>query len=299
MERKNENENNYEMQVLRICGYLIFKKTKKANKVACSSFRLFCRKIHHIFFISKSIYCCKSFAEECGEWFTCLECKQCCQECPCCQCCLCCKEEINESNQVNYFFCYCFKVQGFISWFCDLLSKKQLIALITSIILLEIQIIGFEKKLKRNLNEDTNYIFIYIIAYFIMGGSNEMKKSGGYNSTFSFVIILATLFSGFSYFGGESLRNFTAKYLEPNVIAMVKFYYFYIMNHLIILYDSNNVDLLSNSMVVSFFLILYNLISYLFIDIVFSDQKYEKSMMLFQFIFGILNLGCSCFVTSE
>lgn len=132
-----------------------------------------------------------------------------------------------------------------------------------------------------------------------MGGSNEMKKSGGYNSTFSFVIILATPFSGFSYFGGESLRNFTAKYLEPNVIAMVKFYYFYIMNHLIILYDSNNVDLLSNSMVVSFFLILYNLISYLFIDIVFSDQKYEKSMMLFQFIFGILNLGCSCFVTSE
>ena len=59
------------------------------------------------------------------------------------------------------------------------------------------------------------------------------------------------------------------------------------MNDLIVLYDKNNADLLSNSMVVSLFIIIYNLISYVFTDIIFSDQKYERNFILFQFITGI------------
>ena len=194
---------------------------------------------------------------------------------------------MNESNQVNFFFCYCFKVQNCISWFCDLLAKRQLISLIITIIILEMEIIGFEKKLKRMMDENNSFIFTYIISYFIMGTCNELGDSKGYNSTFLMVITFSVVFSGFSLYGKQSLKNFSTKYLEPLTIATVKFFYFYVMNDLIVLYDKNNADLLSNSMVVSLFIIIYNLIYYVFTDIIFSDQKYERNFILFQFITGI------------
>ena len=203
---------------------------------------------------------------------------------------------MTEASQVNNCFCYCIKVQNIVSWFCDLLSKNNLFSLITTIIILEMQIIGFEKKLKRHLNEDYKYLFIYILACFFPATDKGIKSPRTLNSYFTGVIMFTTLFSGFSLFGKASLRNFTEKYLELVVIALVKFYNFFIMKRIITSYDDDNVNLMSNSMVISLFLIIYNLISYLFTDIFFSDQKYERKFILFQFIFGIINICQSPFI---
>ena len=283
--QKDKNKNNYEVKVFRIFGYLIFKKSQKAKKVWCSCFRLFCRKFYYIF---------------CGaEGCECLKCTKCCEDCEKCQCCHCCKEEMTESNQVNNSFCYCFKVQNSISWICDLLSRKKLTLLITSIITLEMSIIGFEYKLKRNINENYKYWLVYLISYFFMAMRNELGTPKGFNSTYTTVVLFSLLFSGISYFGKGKLKNFTTQYLEPGVVAMVKFYYFYIMKSLIISYDNNNPDLISNSMVVSIFLTIYKLISYLFSDVFFPDKKYEKNFILFQFIFGIINVATNRMISEE
>ena len=58
--------------------------------------------------------------------------------------------------------------------------------------------------------------------------------------------IFVTIFSGFSSFGKEGLKNFTNNFLIIIPYALTKYYYFVLMNCLVNIIDSGNVDLLSN-----------------------------------------------------
>lgn len=246
----------------------------------------------------------------------------------CCFCCCfdidsckkgCCDEsDLSEVNQGDEQFCFCYKVQGKFSWFCDLLFKNNILNYIEFDIFLELITIGFSKKIKENLQENEfneNFItlIIYLISFIIFvsfnrleskecrdkvkksfmetvnKGQEEINAQQGNISLITLVnIVFVIIFSGFSYFGSESLKNFTDKYLIIFPFALTKFYYFILLNCLINIIDYGNIDLLSNSTIVSLFLLIYKLIAFLFTDVINCSTE---GLILFQFIFCLIILG--------
>ena len=210
------------------------------------------------------------------------------------------------------------KVQGKFSWFCDLLFKNNILNYIEFDIFLELITIGFSKKIKENLQENEfneNFItlIIYLISFIIFAsfnrleskecrdkvkksfmetinkGQEEINAQQGNISLITLVnIVFVIIFSGFSYFGSESLKNFTDKYLIIFPFALTKFYYFILLNCLINIIDYGNIDLLSNSTIVSLFLLIYKLIAFLFTDVINCSTE---GLILFQFIFCLIILG--------
>ena len=224
---------------------------------------------------------------------------------PFCFCCfcdtLCAEGEVNELYQNSEDFCYCYKVQRKTSWFCDLLFKNNLLEIIVINIYLELLVVGFGKQIGINLqNNDLNdnfiIIIIYILSFLIIALLNKCKcfeadekifngelyKLSGITILNSFIV---TIISGFSLFGNDDLRNFTDKYLIIFPYALTKFYYFILMNSLVKDLDSDNLDLLSNSTIISLFLMIFNIIIWVFTD--FIDISIY-TLYFFQFIFGII-----------
>ena len=242
----------------------------------------------------------------------------------CCFCCCidmekcekCCdNSDLSEINQGDEQFCFCYKVQGKYSWFCDLLFKNEILNYIEFDIFLEIITIGFSKKINQNLNENEfneNFItlIIYLIFFIIFAslnrleseecrnklkrtirkrGKEEVDNQKGNISIITLVnIFFVIIFSGFYCFGSESLKNFTDKYLIILPFALTKFYNFILLNCLINIIDYGNIDLLSNSTIVSLFLLLYKLVAFLITDII--DCSVE-GLILFQFIFCVIIVG--------
>ena len=95
-----------------------------------------------------------------------------------------------------------------------------------------------------------------------------------------------TIFSGFACFGGQNLKDFTINYLIIVPYALTKFYNFVLMNCLVNIIDYGNIDLLSNSAIISIFLMIYSFISTLIVDIFLNNIVNE--LFLFQFILGCL-----------
>ena len=58
------------------------------------------------------------------------------------------KETYEEEEET---FCYIYQTQRKCSWFCDLFFQNNVISLIIHNISIELEIIGFEKKLNENL----------------------------------------------------------------------------------------------------------------------------------------------------
>ena len=143
-------DNKVPNEVDNICDKIcsrFFPYCTKSNKYFCASCKLGFRRCY---------YNMRKIKVICG----CCKCEECCSCCPCCQCCLCCKPlKIKESYEEEEIFCYAYKVQRKCSWFCDLLWNNYFIALIIINIFVEIEIIGFEKKLNEDL-EKKNYIKI-------------------------------------------------------------------------------------------------------------------------------------------
>ena len=78
------------------------------------------------------------------------------------------KDELSELNQGNEIFCYFYKIQRALSWFCDLLFKDNVLDLIIYDILNELLTIGFQNKLSKILNENEfNDNFISIILFLV------------------------------------------------------------------------------------------------------------------------------------
>ena len=155
--------------------------------------------------------------------------------------------------------------------------------------------IGFQKKLHNNLNNnDYISLIIYIITFSIYTFFNYLclkQTDDILDNVISALYIIpfnnffVILFSGFSYFGNKNLKHFTDTFLGIFAVAMTKFYYFILMKNLVSIFDYKNIDLLSNSVVVSIFLTIYNFFFYIITDLI--ECNTEK-LILFQFIFGLI-----------
>ena len=375
--QEKENKNNFS-QPLFLEDYIINnnededKKKKEKNPeylknqkdISCYSCKLgakkFLEKAQHSLF---PIICCVD------GFFCC---------CKCCFKCCCCyneEEDLSELNQGDEQFCYCYKIQRKISWFCDLLFKEEVLDFIVLNIINDLLTIGFQKKMKKTLKdyEDRHNLIIlfFIIYFFFLSSMNKIyqrfwcidclddSEYEDENKKLNIVtdlennkdidknqdnkedmiididlennkdtdknkkvdknqdekkekektketkikeysreklglgivlltvtnFIITTIFSGFSLFGSKGLQNFTTFYLIPFPLALTKFYTFLLMNCLINIMDNGNIDLLSNSTIISICLMIYNLTTSFFTDILDIE---DKALIIFQFSLGFL-----------
>jgi len=228
---------------------------------------------------------------------------------PFCICCQleehCDRDDINELYQEEEQFCYCYKIQTCISWCCDLLFKNDILEIIIIDIFLELLTIGFGKLITMNLAENLNsslfgknfiIISIYIISYLIIALFNKcFEKCAGENkgnyAEYIYELtgitiwnsFIVTVFSGFSAFGTGHLKEVTDNYLILLPYALTKFYYFILVNSLVKKMDADNLDLLSNSTIISLFLVIYKVISSILIEVISI-----KALILFQFVFAMI-----------
>ena len=248
-----------------------------------SCYSKFCR----IWFIFWSLLFCLSFAPLCF----------------CCYCdALCMESEVNELHQDEEQFCYCYKIQRKGSWICDLLFKNNLLEIIIINVFLEILVIGFGKQIEINMKNNSIFanflmIIIYSLFFFVItlldrikcfDDEGEKKFNGEIYRLFGLTIwnsFIVVIISGFSLFGNDVLKDFTNKYLILLPYAITKFYYFILMNSLVKDLDSENIDLLSNSLIISLFLLVYQVIAWIFTDLL--EPNLER-VYFFQFIFGLI-----------
>ena len=94
---------------------------------------------------------------------------------------------------------------------------------------------------------------------------------------------IVTIFSGFSAFGKGKFKEFTDNYLILLPHALTKFYYFILFNSLVKTMDTNNLDLLSNSSIISLFLMIFRLVSSVLVELINI-----KILLIFQFVFGLI-----------
>ena len=101
----------------------------------------------------------------------------------------------------------------------------------------------------------------------------------------TFNLIFTTIFSGILLFGNDTLKDITLKYLITLPIAITKFYNFILTNCLLNSMDYGNIDLLSNSMMISLFLAVYHFLSFIITD--FFDIN-SRILIFIQFSIGII-----------
>ena len=274
------------------------KKEDKNSKYCCASCKLGCRKFYYNSLYSKYNEF-KSFLQCC----TCCYCKECCGCCPACQdcCCECCKKlNLKENYEEEEIFCYVFQSQRKCSWFCDLFYRNNLISLIVYNILFEIQIIGFEKKLNENLETKKIkenfkelgaylaffcvFIVLFAVPLFELLRENSMAGFGGFSALF---YIINTVFTGFSVFGKKKLKSFTDNWLCLYPISRTKFFNFILVEKLVNILDEENIDILSNSLIITLFFFIYDVIIFLITDFAEFDSD---NLILFQFIMEIVIL---------
>ena len=306
---KKEKENNqnpdYSYYKDILYGLLFpscYNKAEEMNqksKYCCASCKLGFRKCY---FKSKKT----EFEPICCECWKCEECCSCCEEC---QCCLCCKRmELKETYQKEEVFCYIYKIQRKCSWFCDLFFERNMFSLIVHNIVVEMGIIGFEKKMNENLEEKSlsdNYstIIVYLIFFLVLTILNtgwcvcltKAKNYSGFSAFSIFFHFLNVIFSGLSYFGKGITKERTNNWVILIPIAYTKFLNFVVYEILVDSLDENNIDILSNSFVMTSVYYIYDNIVFIIADLIDADSD---KLILFQFIFGILvmifflNLKC-------
>ena len=292
------------------CWSIIFpcyKDCRKENKFSefyCASCKLGCRKFYYNSVKNKLniIKCC-----------TCCECQRwCCEGCKEC-CCLCCGklDKLKETYEEEETFCYIYQTQRKCSWFCDLFFQNNVISLIIHNISIEIGIIGFEKKLNENLESrkiEENlksigaylgiliiisiiFIIIFCIRYSVSGSCTILGK------TFTFYFIFLIIFyacditlSGLSLFGKDKIESITDDWLILLPLAYTKYINFLVLDRLVGILDKENIDILSNSIIMTSVFFVYDIIVFLIAD--FLDCN-SDILIFFQFI-----AGCIIFLTS-
>ena len=309
---KDRADNISERNIWKICGYLIYSERNIHGGIFGRGLRVAFRQFNLQTWENCPLRLfCPCFMPSC------CQCIEICPCCPCCQCCRCCKVKASDLYQENEQLCYCYKVQQKCDWFTGLLFKNDILIFTLIYIFLELMTIGFDNKLEENLKsksttENTIILVIFIILFIIytilysnkiyfrakyklFGRCFDLKEENDLNKKIINLmgiadvnIILVIIFSGFSLFGRKELKNLTDNYLAIVPYSLTKFYYFSLMNSLVSEIDDDNVDLLSNSTVVSVILTLYNLATNIIIYIILDCSP--DSLIFFQFI-----LSC-CFI---
>ena len=126
----------------------------------------------------------------------------------------------------------------------------------------------------------------------LLNKGKEDSDSGEYiKQRFGTVILtisnlfFTTIFSGFLIFGNEVLKDFTLRYLITLPIALTKFYIFILTNCLLNIMDYGNIDLLSNSIIISVFLSVFHILTFIITDIIDIEPRI---LIIIQFSIAIL-----------
>ena len=305
--KQNRNENsvvNKEINNINIncrdifCSIIIpcyknCKKEDKNSKYCCASCKLGFRKFFYRSQEKNRILL--NIFKHC----TCCICEECCGCCPKCQkcCCECCsKFPLDEFYEEEEIFCYVYQSQRKCSWFCDLFFNKNILSLIIANILIEICIIGTEKKINENLEIRTVtenfktlgvYLAIFFILIFIYTRSCFILLKYDYNfhtklifGIYSYNIII----SGFSSFGKKKLKNVADDWLLLIPLSWAKYINFLVLDKLVGVLDEENIDILSNSFIMTCIFFIYDIIVFIVSDLfdIASD-----TLILFQFIIGL------------
>ena len=234
---------------------------------------------------------------------TCCLCNNwCCEGCKSC-CCDCCSElELKESYEEEEIFCYVYQTQRKCSWFCDIFFQNNIISLIIHNISIELGIVGFEKKLNENLESRTIqenvktigaylgnffiFIFIFIIGYTLCGFSSLENKTFTFYSVFLYIFYAYDItISGFSLFAKDKLESITNDWLILLPLSYTKYINFLVLDKLVSILDDENIDILSNSLIMTSVFFVYDIIVFLIAD--FLDCSSDVLIFL-QFIIGFI-----------
>ena len=203
---------------------------------------------------------------------------------------------MDEFYEEEEIFCYVYQSQRKCSWFCDLFFNKNILSLIITNILIEICIIGTEKKINENLEIRTvteNFktlgvylaiflilIFIYTRSCFVLLKCNDICLAILIIFIYSYNIII----SGFSSFGKKKLKNVADDWLLLIPLGLTKYINFLVLDKLVGVLDEENIDILSNSFIMTCIFFIYDIVVFIVSDLFDIDSD---TLILFQFIIGL------------
>ena len=269
---KGDNDINSNVSLLSIIipCYNDCRRENKFSEFYCASCKLGCRKFYYYSVknnlnIIKCCTCC-----ECQRW--------CCESCKEC-CCLCCGKlnSLKETYEEEETFCYIYQTQRKCSWFCDLFFNYNVISLIIHNISIELEIIGFEKKLNENLESrkiEENLksigaylgILIFINIIFIIRYSVSCKTLSFYSIFLYIFYACDAILSGFSLIAKNKLESITNDWLILLPLAYTKYINFLVLDRLVGILDKENIDILSNSLIMTSVFFVYDIIVFLIAD---------------------------------
>jgi hypothetical protein len=168
--------------------------------------------------------------------------------------------------------------------------------LIVHNLFVEVGILGFEKKINENLEEkslkdDFVIIVVYLIFFLLFTLFNtsccvsisKAKNYAGFSLFSFFFYIVDIILSAFSRFGSANSRNRANNIPILLPIAYSKYLNFVVMDTLVSILDENNVDILSNSFVLTSVFVIYDIFAFIITDLIGISSD---ALILNQFIFG-------------
>lgn len=285
----NEKKENKEVSVTKFGGYIIYRE----NYVYDS----FCKR-----FWSDIAECFKKWNYAC-----------CCQLCSClyffkCILCFCCSCEkynkrekmiTNDTKKEN--ICIIYKINGFFSYFSKILTNPKVLIFVPLLYLFNLFNIGFNSVLSE-INENfiinilsllsillfffINYLFGKILAKYFDEFDDDKDFYIIVYGLFSVVLfesIFSSIISCLIYFNG--IGNNTKGYFIIISLQSIEYIKIISLNYFAFYFKINSLlgDLLSNSFILSFYIIIWRVFE-IFINIC----DINKSLILFQFIFGLI-----------
>lgn len=288
------NEENKEIKIIKFGGYVIYQEKKLSDEKCCIS-------------------CCS----DCIESFKKLDYGCCCQLCGfsylfksmfCCKCS--CSNNVRTQISSNDYkkenFCIIYKVNGICSWFVNTLTNPRVLIFVPILYIFNALNIGFDYDIAKDIEEHKNKVIIsniislfsriifYVINY--LGGSFLIKKFDFYKNNefftiingFILIIILESLFSAtisiliyWNLINGD-LKDFlvTVSLESKEYIEIVCLDYFSLYFEINLSFG----DFLSNSSILTFYLIIWNFFEFIMEILNFKNDY----LLIFQFSFGII-----------
>ena len=290
----NNKKENKEVSVIKFGGYVIYKESYSSDDGFCT--RL-CSDIGECF--KKLNYACCCQLCSCTFCFKCLFCFKCsCQEYN--------NREYLQTNDIRKEqICIIYKINGLCSYFTKLFTNPKVLIFVPVLYLFNSFNIGFTSVLSENQNDDkktliinilslisiliffsVNFIFGKIITKYIFQDEDDKDFYViiyGLICVVLFESIFSSIISCFIYFNviSDNLKGYfiiisleSIEYIK--IISLNYFAFYFQINSLL-------GELLSNSSILSFYLIIWNLF-----EIFINLFDITNHLLLFQFIFGII-----------
>ena len=290
----DDNNNKKDIQIIKFGGYVLYQEKVLSDENCCIS-------------------CCS----DCLESFQKMDYGCCCQLCGysylfksifCCKCS--CSNNVrrqiysNDYNKEN--ICIIYKVNGICSWIVNTLTNPRVLIFVPILYIFNALNIGFDYDIEKDIEEHKNKaiisniislssrIIFYVINFF--GGLFLIKKFNFFNENefytiingFIIIIIFESLFSAtISILIYCNLINDNLKDFLVTVSLESKEYIEIVCLDFFSLYFEINLslgDFLSNSSILTFYLILWK-----FVELMIEILNFKNaSLLIFQFSFGII-----------